>query len=91
MQSGSPFRLLSDSRLGQIASTLVRYSEEIGKPNDERYEEFRDSKLESLKFSLFSPAPIYADMEEAILASWLAEGEKTLGADDPFVRAAFNG
>jgi hypothetical protein len=85
------FSVLTPSRLGTIASTLVRYSEEIRKPNDQRYEEFRDSKLESLKFTLFSPAPIYADMEEAVLAGWLEEAQKTLGADDPFVRAALQG
>lgn len=85
------FSTISYSRLGQIASTLVRYSEEIGKPNEARYEEFRDSKLESLKFSLFSPAPVYPDMEEAMLASWLADAQQTLGADDPFIRAALQG
>ena len=85
------FSTISYSRLGQIASTLVRYSEEIGKPNQSRYEEFRDSKLESLKFSLFSPAPIYPDLEEAILASWLTDAQQALGADDPFVRAALQG
>jgi len=85
------FSTIGYSRLGLIASTLVRYSEEVGKPNEARYEEFRDSKLESLKFSLFSPAPIYADMEEAILASWLADAQQALGADDPFVRAALQG
>jgi hypothetical protein len=85
------FSTLVWSRLGQIASTLVRYAEEADKPNDRRYDEFRDSKLESLKFGLFSPAPIYPDMEEAILAAWLAEAEKTLGANDPFVRAALQG
>jgi hypothetical protein len=85
------FSTISYSRLGQIASTLVRYSEEIGKPNQSRYEEYRDSKLESLKFSLFSPAPIYPDLEEAILASWLTDAQQALGADDPFVRAALQG
>lgn len=85
------FSTIAYSRLGQIASTLVRYSEEVGKPNEARYEEFRESKLESLKFNLFSPAPIYADLEEAILASWIADAEQSLGADDPFVRAALQG
>ena len=85
------FSTLVYSRLGQIAQTLVSYSEEIGKPNEARYDEFRDSKLESLKFGLFSPAPIYPDMEEAILASWLTDAEQTLGKDDPFVRAALQG
>lgn len=87
----SAFSTFAYSRLGHIASSLVRYSEEVGKPNDKRYDEFRDSKLESLKFGLFSPAPVYPDMEEAILASWLAEAEKTLGANDAFVRAALEG
>ena len=87
----SAFSTLAYSRLGQIASTLVRYAEESGKPNDKRYDEFRDSKLESLRFGLLSPAPIYPDMEEAILATWLADAEKALGANDPFVRAALNG
>lgn len=85
------FSTIAHSRLGQIASTLVRYSEEVGKPNEERYEEFRDSKLDSLKFNLFSPAPIYADMDGAIIGSWLADAEQTLGTEDPFVRAALQG
>ena len=85
------FTTISYSRLGQIASTLVRYSEEIRKPNTQRYDEFRESRLDSLKFSLFSPAPIYPEMEESILAGWLEEAQKTLGADDPFIKAALQG
>jgi Peptidase S46 len=85
------FTTISPSRLGQIASTLVRYSEEIRKPNSQRYEEFRDSKLESLKFNLFSPAPIYPEMEEAILAAWLEEAQKALGTEDPFIRMTLEG
>jgi hypothetical protein len=85
------FSTLSPSRLGSIASTLVRYAEEIRKPNASRYEEFRDSKLESLKFGLLSPAPIYPGMEQAILAAWLEEGRHALGPDDAFVRAALGG
>ena len=30
-------------------------------------------------------------MEEAVLAAWLAEAQKTLGANDPFVKAALQG
>src|SRR5205085_3244322 len=85
------FATIEPSRLGKIASTLVRYSDEVGKPNNQRYDEFRDSKLESLKFSLFSPAPVYPEMEEAILAAWFEEAQKTLGPDDPLVRAALQG
>lgn len=85
------FSILTPSRLGTIASQLVRYAEEIQKPNDKRYDEFRDSKLESLTFSLMSPAPIYPEMEEAVLTAWLEEGLKTLGPNDPFIKAALGG
>ncbi|MFY9573657.1 MAG: S46 family peptidase, partial [Blastocatellia bacterium] len=85
------FSVLTPSRLGTIASQLVRFAEEIRKPNDKRYDEFRDSKLDSFTFALMSPAPIYAAMEEALLAAWLEEGLKTLGPNDPFIKAALEG
>lgn len=82
------FSLISVSRLGAIASNLVRYSEEIKKPNTERYPEFSDARLEAFKTNLFSPAPIYTEMEEVLLTAWLEEARKTLGADDPFIKNA---
>ena len=82
------FSILTPSRLGEIASTLVRYAGEIQKPNAARYPEFTDARLESLKASLLSPAPVYPDLEEAVLRGWLEEGLKTLGSQDPFIKAA---
>jgi len=41
-----------------------------------------------MRLSLLSSAPVYPAMEEAILAAWLEGARSTLGADDPFVRAA---
>jgi len=79
------------SRLATYAAAIVRYVDEIAKPNNQRYEELRDSALESFKFSLLSRAPIYPEMEEYLLTAWLQEALKTLGADDPFVRAALHG
>ncbi|MGA9770299.1 MAG: S46 family peptidase [Blastocatellia bacterium] len=79
------------SRLATIAAAIVRYTEETRKPNNKRYDEFRDSNLESFRFSMLSRAPIYTDMEEHLLAAWLEEAQKTLGANDPFVRAALAG
>jgi hypothetical protein len=79
------------SRLAVIASAIVRYTDETQKPNDQRYDELRDSKLESFKFSLLSPAPIYPEMEEFMLAAWLEEAQKALGANDPFIKAALQG
>jgi len=85
------FSTLGVSRLGGYATTLVRYAEEIGKPNQKRFEEFRDSRLEAMRFALLSTAPIYPDLEEAVLAGWLDEAQRTLGAADPFVKAALDG
>jgi hypothetical protein len=85
------FSSLTPSRLGSTASSFVRYAEEIGKPNERRSEEFRDNRLEALKLNLLSSAPIYPELEEAILAAWLEEGQGTLGGDDPFILAALGG
>jgi hypothetical protein len=85
------FSNLSASRLSTMASQIVAYQNEIAKPNGERYPEFRDTRLPGFKASLLSPAPVYLDMEEAQLASWLDEARKALGDNDPFVKAALNG
>jgi hypothetical protein len=85
------FSNLTASRLAGMASTIVRYAGEIQKPSAQRYPEFTDARLEGLKFGLFSPAPVYADMEEAQLAAWLEDAQKMLGPDDAFVKAALGG
>jgi len=85
------FSSLTASRLAGMASTIVRYGEEVQKPSEKRYPEFTDARLEGLKFGLLSPAPVYPDLEEAQLAAWLDEARSALGADDPFVLAALGG
>jgi len=82
------FSNLAPSRLATIAQQLVRYSEEVKKPNDQRYPEFSDARLEAFKANIFSPAPIYTELEEAALQAWLEEAKQTLGAGDPFIKAA---
>ena len=81
------FSNLTASRLGTLASNFVRYAEEIRKPNDQRYPEFRDERLAAVKRDLVSTAPIYGAFDESQLAAWLIEAQKTLGANDPFVKA----
>lgn len=68
------------------AGEISLYVGEVVKPNGERYREFRDSNLESLKFRLFSKAPSYPELEEVLLANRFAEYREILGADDPFVK-----
>lgn len=60
------------SRLFGIARTLVRLAEENEKANDIRLPEYRDSNRASLELSLFSEAPIYADLETLTLGNSLA-------------------
>jgi hypothetical protein len=87
------------SELFSIARQLVRLPTELAKPNADRLREYRESNLESLKFHLFSPAPIHADVERAKLAAsltFLAENlggghpleEKVLAGKNPANRAA---
>jgi len=89
MSNRLSFSVLGVSRLGTIASQIVTYHIEKAKPNEKRYPEYTDSRLEALKRSITSPAPIYPEMEEATLMAWFDEARKTLGSNDPFIKAAF--
>jgi hypothetical protein len=82
------YRSASNAKLVGIAIKLVRYASEIQKPNEKRYEEYRDSNLESLKFRLLSPAPIYADIEEMMIENSLHLAVENLGREDEFVKLA---
>ena len=59
------------SDLFPVARHLVRLAEELPKPSGSRLREYRDSNLDSLKQQLFSPAPVYADLERAKLSASL--------------------
>jgi hypothetical protein len=83
------FSTLAVGRLGTIASQIVTSQIERTKPNEKRYPEYSDSRFEALKRSILSPAPIYRDMEEALLVAWFEEARNTLGNSDPFIKAAF--
>ncbi len=85
------FSTIGVSRLGGYAAGLVRYAEEIGKPDAQRLDEFREARIEALRLNLLSPAPAPLDLEEAVLAAWFAPARETLGPDDPFVKAALDG
>ena len=81
----------SQAGLPQIAMTIVQYVAEVAKPDAERLPGFNEAQLESLRFGLFSPAPVYAAMDEALVASWLADGLKALGPDNAYVKTVLAG
>jgi hypothetical protein len=85
------YRSLRASRLASPASTIVQYVAEVKKPDGERLDGFHDSELDSLRFRLYSPAPVYRQMERALLADSLQESLDELGPEDPFVKAVLGG
>ncbi len=79
------------SELFGIARHLVRLTAELEKPSAQRLREYRDSNLESLKFHLFSPAPIHAELEKAKLATSLDFLAENLGGGNALVEQVFAG
>lgn len=80
-----------DSRLLSIALSIVQYVAEVKKPDGERLPQFHEAGLESLKFQLVSPAPVYPSTEKLFLAAALKLGQEKLGKDDAFVQAIVQG
>ncbi len=74
------------SRIYSIAETIVLLLQEDAKPNEERLREFRDSNRPSLEQQLFSPAPLYEDLEREQLADEIGRFLELRGGNDPLVR-----
>ena len=79
------------SRLVDIANGLVRMTAETAKPNEQRFREYRENNLGSIRFTLMSPAPIYPALEEHMLAAHLGMAFEQLGPDDEWVKVALGG
>jgi hypothetical protein len=75
-----------ESKLFEIARTLVRLAEETQKPNEARLREYSEAGLESLKQDLFSEAPIYDDLETLELGDSLAMYAEIKGMRDDLVQ-----
>jgi hypothetical protein len=80
-----------DSQLATLAMNIVQYVAEIKKPDGERLPGYHDAQLESLKFRLLSPAPIYPAMEIARITGALQLDITEAGADDPFLKTILKG
>src|SRR5438105_736352 len=74
------------STLFKYARLLVRAADERAKPNNERFQEFRDSNRESLELELFSTEPIYDDVELLTLTDSLTDLCNAFGAQHPLVQ-----
>ncbi len=79
------------STLYSIAEELVLMAAEDQKPSSERLREYRDSARESLEQELYSPAPIYEDLERVKLTDALGLFMEQRGGDDPLVQKVLDG
>ncbi|HLM47545.1 MAG TPA: S46 family peptidase, partial [Myxococcaceae bacterium] len=74
------------SDLFSHARLLARSAEELPKPNEQRLEEFAESRQPELEQQLSSPAPVYPQLEQALLTFYLVRLREQLGPDDPVVK-----
>lgn len=79
------------SELFNIARTIVRLTEERTKPNEQRMSGYTESRIPSLELTLYSPAPVYTELELNRVASGLGMAADTLGGEHPIVRELFAG
>jgi hypothetical protein len=80
-----------NSGLANLAQQIVQYVAEIKKPDGERLAGYHESQLESLKLGMFSPAPVYPDMEIARITGALELDLSEVGPNDPWVKLVMNG
>ncbi len=77
--------------LARFARDIVRAAEERQKPSSQRIRGYQDSALPTLEQRLFSTAPIYKSLEQALLGESLGEMRDVLGADNADVKKALVG
>jgi len=85
------YRRAPGLRLGAIALQIVQLAAELQKPDGERLDGYHTAQLDSLRFRLFSPAPVYPGLEEAMAVDAMKLMLEELGADDPYVKACLDG
>ena len=79
------------SQLFGFALQIVQYVAEIQKPDGDRLDQFHDAGLDSLRYRLLSPAPIYPSTEKLYMADALKLGQEKLGKNDAYVQAILQG
>ncbi len=91
-------RVAMENRTGSLRSQIYRFAERLvlmaaedELPSPERLREFRDSNRQSLEQELFSPAPLYDDLERVQLADELARFVETRGGNDELVQKVLAG
>jgi hypothetical protein len=81
----------SDSQLFTLALEIVQYVAEIKKPDGERLPQYHQAGLDSLRFQMLSPAPIYPSVEKMFMTNALKLATAKLGTDDAYLQAILQG
>ncbi|MBI4538615.1 MAG: S46 family peptidase [Gemmatimonadetes bacterium] len=79
------------SQLLSIAGYLVRYGAEMGKPEEERADDFRGPRAQQVREVLEGQLQVDVQAEESRLARHFGAARDELGADHAFLRAALAG
>lgn len=77
--------------LAGTALGILRYAEEVKKPDAERLDGYHDAQIPGLLRRLKAPRPYYKGMDEAMLSHELAVLEAKLGASAPYVKTLLAG
>lgn len=89
------YRLLESygfySRYFTFAKHLSRLAAELQKPDGERFEEYQSAGLESLYQQVYSPAPVYPEVEIVKLTASLEFMRDRLSANHPLVKDVLGG
>jgi hypothetical protein len=80
-----------DSQLFTLAMEIVQYVAEVKKPDGERLPQYHEAGLDSLRYQLLSPAPIYTSVEKMFMKNALNLAKEKLGVNDAYLQAIVQG
>jgi len=73
-------------RLLRTALDIVNYVHEVALPDADRLDGFHEAELEEKLFYLYSPAPVYQDLDSLLLANTMTLAVEELGLDDSLAK-----
>lgn len=83
--------VILSSRMFGIAQQIVQLVAEDQKPSNERLAEFQDAGRKSFELKLYSKAPIYPELQMAVLGDEIARMCELRGADDALCQTILAG
>jgi hypothetical protein len=74
-----------------LANNIVQYVAEVKKPDAQRLPGYHEAQVESLRYEMFSPAPIYPGLEIAKISGQLEQDVAEMGTGDAYLKVLLNG